>query len=456
MMIYTQTSPRVPELAKRIDATAAQTGLGKEMPITVDAAEGFTWPWAWYLREYTKVGYPDLSQSPSDVQGTVLLLDANNVAPMEPFLGRYDSGQRYPHRWWFPEDYRNLTIESWAGSILSPAAWRERWDYFYNRKLPTPLGASEALAFFPKGATAGAPAGGAPNQPPAPPPLAAQPLQGAQLLAGKGTISDGSLQAPKGVAVDRSGNVFVADSRANKVVKFDAAGRLVAQTGRLGTGDGEFTEPWGVAVDKSGNVYVADTWNHRIQKFDDQLRFVRRWGSYGNVSGAALSSQTPINFFGPRDVAVDGEGNLWVTDTGNKRVQKFSPDGAPLGVFGAPGRGPGQFQEPVSLAITSTGQILVVDTWNRRVQRFTRDFRFEGEFPVSGWAGQSVANKPYIAVDSRGNVVVTDPESHRILRYDASGAPLAVLGRVGSDATALNGPGAVAFDDQGRLYITDG
>ena len=185
---------------------------------------------------------------------------------------------------------------------------------------------------------------------------------------------------------------------------------------------------------------MADTWNHRIQKFDDQLRPIRRWGSYANVTGAALSSQAPISFFGPRDIAIDVEGNLWVTDTGNKRVQKFSPDGAPLSVFGGPGRGPGQFQEPSGIAIAPDGSILVADTWNRRVQRFTREFRFESEFPVSGWAGQSVVNKPYMAVDGRGTIVVTDPESHRLLRYDASGTPLSVLGRQGGDAASLNGP----------------
>ena len=460
MMIYTQTSPRVPELVKLIDAAAAQTGQGKEMPITVDASEGFTWPWAWYLRDYTKVGYPDLSRSPSDAQGSVLLLSGNNLAQMDPFLSKYDAGQRYPHRWWFPEDYRNLTLESFAGSLFSLSAWRERWDYFYNRKLSSALGASEALAYFPKGSAVGsAPATGespgGSGQPPAPPLLAAQPLQAAQLLAGRGTISDGSLQTPKGIAVDGAGNVFVVDSRANKIVKFDATGQLAAQIGRLGTGEGEFTEPWGIAVDKTGNVYVADTWNHRIQKFDGQLRFVRRWGSYGNVTGAALASQNPVNFFGPRDIAIDADGNLWVTDTGNKRIQKFTPDGAPLGAFGGPGRGQGQFQEPVGIAVMSTGSILVADTWNRRVQRFTREFGFEREFSVSGWAGQSVVNKPYIAADGQGNIVVTDPESHRLLRYNASGAPQSVFGRIGSDATSLNGPAAVTFDAQGRLYITD-
>jgi len=84
--------------------------------------------------------------------------------------------------------------------------------------------------------------------------------------------------------------------------------------GNYGTGYGEFNNPYDVAVDNSGNVYVADTYNHRIQKFSNEGNFIGSWGSLGSNDG---------QFRTPKGVAVDAEGNIYVADTKNNRVQKF-------------------------------------------------------------------------------------------------------------------------------------
>ena len=106
-----------------------------------------------------------------------------------------------------------------------------------------------------------------------------------------------------------------------------------------------FAKPAGVAVDQDGNVYVADTWNHRLQKFDPQGKFLLQWGTFGNTQGSIVGGENV--FYGPRDMAIDAAGDLYVTDTGNKRVMKFSADGQFLGQWGGFGFQRGQFPEPV-------------------------------------------------------------------------------------------------------------
>jgi PKD repeat protein len=125
---------------------------------------------------------------------------------------------------------------------------------------------------------------------------------------------DGQFAAPFGVAVDSSGNVYVADYFIDRIQTFDSNGNFITKWGSYGTGDGQFEYPGGVAVDSSGNVYVGDCWNHRIQKFDSNGNFITKWGSYGTGDG---------QFDTPGGVAVDSFGNVYVADYGNNRIQKF-------------------------------------------------------------------------------------------------------------------------------------
>jgi hypothetical protein len=144
----------------------------------------------------------------------------------------------------------------------------------------------------------------------------------------------GQFNYPKGIAVDGQGNVYVVDSYNHRVQVFDGTGRFVRQWGSQGNGPGQFQEPWGIAVDREGNVYVADTWNHRIQKFDGEGRVLGQWGVFGDTAGALGGSEV---FYGPRDVAVDVDGNVVVSDTGNKRVIKFTSEGEFIGQWGGGG-----------------------------------------------------------------------------------------------------------------------
>ncbi|MCH8222671.1 MAG: SMP-30/gluconolactonase/LRE family protein, partial [Chloroflexi bacterium] len=141
---------------------------------------------------------------------------------------------------------------------------------------------------------------------------------------------------------------------------------LVAKWGSPGGGDGQFNRPGGVAVDASGNVYVADFDNHRVQVFSPEGRFLRKWGSEGAADG---------EFDGPTGVAVDGSGNVYVVDGLNARVQVFSPEGRFLRKWGSEGAADGEFGGPTGVAVDASGNVYVVDTGSHRVQVFSPEGR---------------------------------------------------------------------------------
>jgi DNA-binding beta-propeller fold protein YncE len=98
---------------------------------------------------------------------------------------------------------------------------------------------------------------------------------------------------PDGVAIDSSGNVFVADTSNHRIQKFTNTGKFIRKWGSLGSGNGQFNFPAGVAIDSSGNVFVADLGNDRIQKFTNTGKFIRKWGSEGSVSIDVTGASPP-------------------------------------------------------------------------------------------------------------------------------------------------------------------
>jgi hypothetical protein len=110
LLVYTQTSRHLPNIAHRIGEMAQNSGQGRAMRVTVDATSGFSWPWAWYLRNYTNVGYPGslgADSLPAELP-PALLVHLSTALSVEPRLAGY-SGERYPLRQWFPEGYRDMT-----------------------------------------------------------------------------------------------------------------------------------------------------------------------------------------------------------------------------------------------------------------------------------------------------------------------------------------------------------
>jgi len=260
---------------------------------------------------------------------------------------------------------------------------------------------------------------------------------------GDGRFSD---PYPYGVAVDSSGNVYVADFGNNRIQKFDSNGGFITKWGSYGNGDGWFGNPYGVAVDSSGNVYAADSGNSRIQKFDSNGGFITKWGSSGTGDG---------QFNDPFGVAVDSSGNVYVTDYYNHRIQKFNSNGGFMTKWGSDGTVDGQFKGFTGVAVDSSGNVYAADSGNNRIQKFDSNGRFITKWGSLG-SGDGQFKDPFgVAVDSSGNVYVTDYHNNRIQKFDSNGGFITKWGSYGFYDGQFSDPYGVAVDSSGNVYVTD-
>ncbi len=159
-------------------------------------------------------------------------------------------------------------------------------------------------------------------------------------------VTNPSPVQPMGVASDSAGNIYLTNvyplPGGYNVVKFNSAGTYVSTFGSSGSGNGQFNDPEGIAIDKSGNIYVADSRNNRIQRFDANGNYLSQFGSAGSGNG---------QFSYPVGIAFDSTGNIYITDVGNNRVQKFDANGNYLSQFGSYGGGNGQFFAPYGVVV---------------------------------------------------------------------------------------------------------
>ncbi len=449
-------------LCAQVNVTKTQTIQCDNGKIKVAYDDDSSWPFVWYLRNYRNAFFYGASPN-APFDAPVVIVGDKNEDAVKPFLGNKYVRRRYKLIWWPLEGYKDLTLQRVLDYLRDPQQrsdlfntwfyhqYREstsQWPYvhnfsFYLRKdiaailwnyghlAPQPLVEDEYEKKFTS-------------------------LTAARVIGTPGR-ENGQFEFPRNLAFDAQGNFYVVDSDNHRIQKFSANGEFLLAWGARSPDNsappGTFNQPWGIAVDPAGNVYVADTWNHRIQKFDANGKFLTMWGTNGDTRGVAQVD--PLLFYGPRAIAIDAQGNLLVTDTGNKRVLKFSPDGAPLAQYGGVGAENGKFLEPVGIALDAQGNIFVADTWNLRIQKFDANFNFVAQWTVSAWESQSVVNKPYLAVDAAGNVLATDPEMSRVLKFSNDGKLLAVFGMRGADLSSFNLPTGLAFDAQGDLYVAD-
>ena len=234
------------------------------------------------------------------------------------------------------------------------------------------------------------------------------------LMWGRQGPGEGEFNFPYGLAIDSKGYVYVTDMNNNRIQKFSAEGTFIKSTGNYGTGNGEFKYPYGVAVDANDILYVIDAFNYRIQKFDTDLTFISAWGSQESIG---------FKLYMPHEIAVDKEGNIILSDRQNHRISVFTDDGNLIRRFGGFGEGEdtrgGLFSEPHGVAVNKNGDIFVCDRYNFRVQKFNTGMQFQSLWITPGPPDDS-KHFPLGIAATGGFVYVTDHFEHCILKYSVS------------------------------------
>lgn len=265
------------------------------------------------------------------------------------------------------------------------------------------------------------------------------------------------LSRPTGIAVNGKGEIYVADYGNNHMQKYSSDGNLIYQwgiSGRVKNGDpstspgGEFSGVWGVALDSNGNIFVTDNNNHRIQKFDSGETYVSQFGKEGTDNG---------QFKNPHGIAIDAQNNIFIADTGNDRIQKFDGNGTFLKAWGKTGTGKGTFDGPHGLAVDSSGNLYVSDLNNNLIQKFDN----KGTF-LKQWGGYDVNringkfSEPWgVAVDGQNNVYVMDSQHQLVQKFDTEGNFLSRWGDFGTGDGVFNAPWGIGADKSGNVYVAD-
>jgi predicted membrane-bound mannosyltransferase/sugar lactone lactonase YvrE len=286
-----------------------------------------------------------------------------------------------------------------------------------------------------------------------------QELHAVQVIGTQAGVAPGQFMHPKDVALAPDGSIFVADTGNHRIQHFSADGAVLNLWGEFGqiadgqSGSGQiFDAPWGIEVGPSGDVYVADTWNDRVLQYTPD-------GELLNVAGVGDLASPGDGMWGPRSIAIDNQGRVFVADTGNKRILIFDEQLNYLGEFGGGGAGAGRLDEPVGLAIDGEGLVYVADTWNMRVQVFEEIsenwFIAVLEWPIHGWYGNSLDNKPYLAFSPSGHICASDPEGFLVLCFTTDGAYVAGWGGLGSSEARFGLPSGMAFDSEGAVWVVD-
>jgi len=309
---------------------------------------------------------------------------------------------------------------------------------------------------------------------------------------GDGGLADtAKLKTPSGVATDRHGNVFIADQVSNTIRKVNAAGIIstVAGNDTLGySGDNgpatlaRLSNPTGVAVDKHGNVYIADQYNNVIRKVDTNNIITTIAGNdtlgFGGDSGLAIHAM----LWHPADVATDTLGNIYIVDQDNSRIRKVDTLGiittfAGIGTAGFGGDSGlainAKLNFPQGIAVDKYGNVYIADFYNSRIRKvdtggYITTVAGNGTGGYSGDDSLAVLAEIYdasaVAVDDSGNIYISDYYNDRIRKVNTSGIITTIAGNGIQGYAGDNGPAVlaeifwpegVAVDSSGRVYIAD-
>ena len=473
-LVYAHCGPGVKEALAQIEELSRRTMDGLTMPVAYD--DSTSYPYWWYLRNYPDQRFYGKNPTRDLRQVPAILVGDGNYGKIEPVVGQAYYKFEYIRMWWPNQDYFNLDWERIRYALFNPqmrSALFQIWlnhDYrqygsILNKDMSAPKWEpAERMRLYLRkdlvsqlwnyGTSISAES------------VSADPYEGKgvqlfadKVLGGPG-IGPGQFNAPRAMAFAPDGTIYVADSGNHRIQHLAVDGTVMTTWGAYGkteagviAPEGTFDEPWGVGVGPDGSVYVSDTWNHRIQKFSPDGMFLKTWGSFGQA-------ETPFALWGPRGIVVDpSTGNVLVADTGNKRIVIYDAEGNFVSQFGGKGFAPGQFNEPVGITLDNLGHVYVADTWNQRVQVFSKDT--EGNYTplrdweIVGWYGQSLDNKPFIAADTQGHVFTTDPDGYRVLEFSSEGLFIRYWGDFGATNDKFGIPNGIVVDPKKGIWVVD-
>ena len=482
-LVYAHGATGIKQVMTQVEEISKRTAGGLNAIVAYDASApdtGVSWPFVWYLRDFTALRSFD-SPTRSLREAVAVIVDQKNFDKIHPALGNEFYEFDYIRMWWPNQDYFNLDKTRVLNAITDPTIREGIFDIWFDRDYTkyaqatgnpsmtlTNWNPSDQMKLFVRKDVASQiwNYGVGPSEAT----IVQDPYEGnvitlaAEQVFGSDRYLPLGLNAPRSIAPGLSADFYIADSRNHRILHIASDGSLLHEWGSFADAFAvdapisTFNEPWGIAVGPDGSVYVSDTWNHRIQKFTEDGRPVKVWGQYGQpIQG---SPETASSFWGPRGVAVDAKGHVLVADTGNKRIVVFDKDGNYITEFGSAGFDPGQFDEPVGVAVSPNGTVYVADTWNQRVQGFTpsEDGMFYYptlQWDVNAWFGQSLDNKPFIAVGPNEHVFITDPEGYRILEFTSEGQFARTWGDFGSGIEEFGLAAGVTVDQLGFVWVTD-
>ncbi len=295
---------------------------------------------------------------------------------------------------------------------------------------------------------------------------------------------------PYGVAIDSTGNFYIADTANHCIRKITSTGVVTTLAGSASGTSGfvnatgtaaRFNSPYGIAVDTSGNVYVGDSLNMVIRKITSVGVVTTLAGGAGGI-GAVDGTGTAAKFDQPQGVAIDSSGNLYVADSQNCAVRKVTSAGVVTTLAGSTSATCGfqdgtgtaaRFTQPGGIAVDSSNNVYVGDTNNNAIRKITSAgvvTTLAGSTSgasgfVNGTGTASRFNQPYgISVDSTGNLFVADSTNNAIRKVTSEGIVTTLAGSTSGLSGYLDGigfasrfkqPYGISVDSSGNIFVGD-
>jgi DNA-binding beta-propeller fold protein YncE len=290
-------------------------------------------------------------------------------------------------------------------------------------------------------------------------PLESKLFSAVQVIGTRG-VAPGQFNKPRSLVCDREDNLYVADIT-GRIQKFSSEGQFLLQWQMPQT---DLGKPKGMTLDRDGNIVVVEPHYMRVNHFTPGGRLLAQWGVKGTNAG---------EFILPRAIVQNSRGEFLVSEyTVVDRVQRFAAEVADTNVFaakavsldprpwlrqvlGAPGMAPGEFNRAEGLGMGPNDELFVADSCNHRIQVFDRDGKF---LRAHGRAGSNPGEFSYpydVRVDSAGNQFVCEFGNSRITVFDAQDRVVEVIGGAGAAPGKFANPWAIAFDSKGNLYVAD-